>query len=135
MHQFRLGFVACSLQNRVGPKAPLHPSPARFHTERGPNFESALMQDLCKCYGITKSRTTPYHPSGNSSVNILQSLRAERQHRWPEYLPELLPVYNNTIHGSTGYAPSFLVFGRHLRQPVDVGLGVGQLQYQHDMGG
>uniref|UniRef100_A0A3B3X627 Integrase catalytic domain-containing protein n=1 Tax=Poecilia mexicana TaxID=48701 RepID=A0A3B3X627_9TELE len=117
--------------------------PARFHTDRGPNFESALMQELCKCYGIIKSRTIPYHPAGNGSVermnqtllNMLRSLGAERQHRWPEYLPELLQAYNNTIHGSTGYAPSFLMFGRHLRQPVDVGLGVEQPQSQCDKEG
>lgn len=108
--------------------------PARFHSDQGANFESSLVQQLCQLYGASKSRTTPYHPAGNGTVermnqtllNMLRSLEAERQHRWPEYLPELLAAYNNTVHSSTGYAPSFLMFGRHLRQPVDLSLGVSR---------
>ncbi|KAK7945594.1 hypothetical protein WMY93_001322 [Mugilogobius chulae] len=117
--------------------------PARFHSDRGPNFESALMQQLCEMYGIAKSRTTSYHPAGNGSVerfnqtllNMLRSLEEEKQNRWPEYLPELVHAYNNTEHSATGYAPSFLMFGRHLRLPVDVGLGVNPRQAQFDVPG
>lgn len=42
--------------------------PARYHSYRSPNFESALMKQLCATYGITKSRTTAYHPEGNGSA-------------------------------------------------------------------
>lgn len=117
--------------------------PARFHSDRGPNFESALMQQLCNMYGIAKSRTTSYHPAGNGSterfnqtlLNMLRSLEAEKQRCWPNYLPELVHAYNNTVHSATGYAPSFLMFGRHLRLPVDVGLGLNPPQTQFDVTG
>ena len=106
--------------------------PARFHSDRGANFESALMQQLCNTYGITKSRTTPYHPAGNGGaerfnqtlLNMLRSLDTDKQNRWSEHLPELVHAYNNTVHSATGYAPAFLMFGRHLRRPVDVELGM-----------
>lgn len=60
--------------------------PARFHSDRGPNFESALMQQLCEMYGIAKSRTTAYHPAGNGSIerfnqtllNMLRALEEEK---------------------------------------------------------
>ena len=55
---------------------------------------------------------------------MLRTLETEKQGRWPEYIPELVHAYNNIPHSTTGYAPSFLMFGRHLRRPVDVGLGV-----------
>ena len=116
--------------------------PARFHSDRGPNFESALMQQLCNVYGITKSRTTPYHPAGNGGVerfnqtllNMLRSLETDRQSRWSEHLPELVHAYNNTMHSATGYAPAFLMFGRHLRRPVDVDLGLQPTQPRVSIG-
>lgn len=33
-------------------------------------------------------------------------------------LIRLVQAYNDTVHGSTGYAPAFLMFGQHLRIPA-----------------
>lgn len=117
--------------------------PARFHSHRGPNFESALMKQLCDTYRITKSRTIPYHPAGNGSaerfnqtlLSMLCLLETAKQNRWPEHIPELVQAFINTTLSSTGYAPSFLMFGRHLRLPVDIELGVGPQQSRHQLGG
>ena len=57
-----------------------------------------------------------------------------KQNLWPEHIPELVHAYNNPTNGSTGYAPSFLVFGRHLRLPVGIELGVGPQQSRHELG-
>lgn len=75
--------------------------PVRFHSDQGPNFDSDLMKQLCDLYGISKSRTTLYHPAGNGRVermnqtllNMLRTLEAEKQSRWPECLAELLQAY------------------------------------------
>lgn len=42
--------------------------PAHFNSDQGPNFKSDLMKQLCDLYGVSKSRTTPYHPADNGKV-------------------------------------------------------------------
>ena len=36
--------------------------PAVLHSDQGHNFESVLMHEICDSMGITKTRTTAYHP-------------------------------------------------------------------------
>ncbi|KAJ8000169.1 hypothetical protein DPEC_G00202050 [Dallia pectoralis] len=106
--------------------------PERLLTDRGGAFESQVMAQLCEMYGCTKSRTTPYHPQGNGACErfnqtllaLLGSLRVEAQAQWEAALPALVQAYNNTVHGSTGFTPYFVLCGRHARLPVDLCLDV-----------
>ncbi|KAJ8372062.1 hypothetical protein AAFF_G00295250 [Aldrovandia affinis] len=111
-------------------------SPRRFHSDQGANFESAVIQDLCNLYGTKKSRTTPYHPEGNgvcesfnrTLLSLLGTLEEGQKPRWTEYIAELVFMYNNTVHSSTGQTPSYLLFGWHPRLPLDVTLGTAPEQ-------
>ncbi|KAG1925606.1 interleukin-1 receptor accessory protein-like 1-A [Pimephales promelas] len=105
--------------------------PETLHSNQGSNFESRVIQELSRLYGCRKTHTTSYHPQGNGGcerfnqtlLGLLGTLESEQQGQWAESLPSLLQAYNNSVHSVTGYAPSYLMFGRHLRLPVDLLMG------------
>lgn len=105
--------------------------PEFLHSDQGPNFESRVVKELCKMYGCTKTHTTSYHPQGNGGcerfnqtlLGLLGTLDQEQQGEWVSALPALIQAYNNSVHSTTGYAPTYLMFGRHVRLPVDLLLG------------
>ena len=93
--------------------------PEYIHSDQGANFESALLKETCRALGIRKTRTSAYHPQGNSLVErsnrtILQMLRCyvEESWEWEKYLPLVLYAYRTTKHATTKVTPFQLMFGR-----------------------
>ena len=101
--------------------------PSRIHSDQGRNFESSLIKELCSLFSIEKSRTTPFHPSGNGTcerfnrtlLNMLGTLEPEKKPDWKKYIQPLVYAYNCTRHETTKYAPFELMFGRKPKLPID----------------
>ena len=105
--------------------------PARLHSDQGRQFESAVIQELCRLTGIKKSGTTPYHAMGNGQtecfnrtlLNMLGTLEDQKKKNWKAYIGPLCHAYNCSKNDATGYTPFYLMFGQHPLLPIDVLLG------------
>lgn len=101
--------------------------PQYIHTDQGGEFESALMHELCKRFGISKTRTTPYRPQSdgmverfNQTMMQIVGTLCEAYTDWDLHLPFAQMAFNSTVHATTGETPNKIVQGRHLHMPLDV---------------
>ena len=92
--------------------------PLCIHSDQEQNFESRILGDLCKAFGVKKSHTTPYHLMGDGLVermnrSLLALLRTyvERENEWEKHLQLILFIYRTTKHASTGLSPYEILFG------------------------
>ena len=101
--------------------------PAKLLSDRGVNFMSTLVEELCSAFGIQKCRTTAYHTQCNGQVErfhqtlfcMIGKLSHDKKAQWEQHLLELLQAYNSTQSVVTGYSPHYLMFGRCPCLPVD----------------
>ena len=104
--------------------------PHFIHSDQGSQFESKLFAEFCNILGITKTRTTPFHPQsdGQSERNIktlsrMIAMATQEQTDWDEQLPFLSMAYRATPQSSTGLSPNYLMFGREISMPIDIMIG------------
>ena len=97
--------------------------PSTVTTDRGSQFESSLFSLVTSLLGITRIRTTAYHPSSNGMVErfhrqLKGSIKAYPDTtKWIEILPLALLGIRNTIKADLHCTPAQLVYGTTLRLP------------------
>ena len=98
--------------------------PQMLHSDQGRNFESMILSQTLEAFGISKTRTTAYHPQGDGMVerfnrSLLQLLRVYTDTQaadWEHYLPLVLYAYRTAVHSSTGVTPFQMMFGKVPRE-------------------
>ena len=98
--------------------------PQVLHSYQGRNFESTVLKQTLEAFGVSKSRTTAYHPQGDGLVerfnrSLLQLLwyYVQSELDWERYLPLALYAYRTAKHSSTGVSPFQLMFGHQPKLP------------------
>ena len=107
-----------------------HGAPRRFLTDRGSNFISKLMKEVCRMVNVEKIFTSTYHPQCDGFVERINGVIAQNlsmyvsssQTDWDIHLQACIFAYNTSISASTGYTPFFLMHGREAKSPADLAL-------------
>jgi hypothetical protein len=108
-----------------------HGSPSYLHSDRGTQYLSTLVLEVCKLFNVKKTQTTSFHPACNGQserqmstiLSSLSKLLQDKHNIWDQYLPFVQFAYNTTpCLDTTTYSPFFLNHGRYPRMPIDAHL-------------
>ncbi|RUA04454.1 MAG: hypothetical protein DSY43_06235 [Gammaproteobacteria bacterium] len=102
--------------------------PEELVSDQGANLIGKLMTQLYELLGITKIKTSTYHPEANGLVErfngtlktMLRKFAGERILYWDKYIPYLLFAYREVPSQSTGFSPFELMYGRSVRGPLSI---------------
>ena len=102
--------------------------PLTLHTDRGKNFDSKVLQSICKLLEIDKTLTSGYHPQSDGLVeranrtieNIISKYVQYDQKDWDVHVPYALMAYRASPQETTGLSPNFLMFGREVGIPLSI---------------
>lgn len=114
--------------------------PREIATDRGSEFISSTMKEVCSLLKIDQLRSTAYH---HESIGALENthktmgayLRINCQNQmgtWSSWLPYWCFAYNNTVHTETNYTPHELVFGKRCILPSNFNGDIVDPLYAHD---
>jgi hypothetical protein len=119
-------------------------TPLQLHSDQGSNFESEVFAGMCSLLHIDKTRTTSMRPQANGCVerfnrtleSMLTMYCQHAQHKWDEYLPQVMMAYRASEHSSTGQTPNKMVFGKQVTLPLQavVGKPMEDSSYDDDEG-
>ncbi|PZC84206.1 hypothetical protein B5X24_HaOG205401 [Helicoverpa armigera] len=95
-----------------------HGVPREIATDRGAEFMSDTIKEVCELLRIKKLNSTAYHHQSigaleNSHKNLAAYLRIQTEEKpelWSSWLPFWCFAYNTTVHSSTKFSPFELVY-------------------------
>lgn len=102
--------------------------PREILSDRGSQFTSDMMKEVCRLMSLKQIMTTPYHPQCNGLCEkfngtlkqMLKRTCAERPRDWDKYVNPLLFAYREVPQTSLGFSPFELIYGRTVRGPLRI---------------
>ena len=102
--------------------------PHRLMSDQAPEFSGKVIAAMCDLLGVSKVRTSPYHPQSNGAVQrahqtlrrMIGKMDPEKRSQWPSHLGTVIIAYNATRSLVMGFSPYFLMFGRRPCLPIDL---------------
>lgn len=118
-----------------------HGIPEELLSDRGANFLSALVEDICKLLGVRKINTSGYHPQtdglvekfNSTLVNMIAKSCDISDRDWDDHLDYLLFAYRASAQESTKESPFFMMYGRDPRIPTETILTYERSPYAVDV--
>ena len=118
-----------------------HGVPQELLSDRGSNFLSELMLEMCSILGIKKLNTSGYHPQTDGLVekfnctltNMISKHTDAGTLEWDQQLQLLLFAYRSMVQESTRESPFFLLYGRDPRLTTGTELEDVRTEYLVDM--
>lgn len=109
---------------------PRHGAPRTLLSDRGKNFLSTLVLEVCKLYSIKKLNTSSYHPQTDGLVERMNSTLCQtlsmfvskHQKDWDVFIPAALTAFRTSPSESTGESPFYLLYGREPTLAMDTSL-------------
>ena len=109
---------------------PRHGAPRTLLSDRGSNFLSAIIKEVCTLYSIKKLNTSAYNPACDALVERLNSTLCQtlsmfvskHQKDWDVFIPAALMAFRTSPNETTGESPFYLLYGREPLLPMDVSL-------------
>lgn len=86
-------------------------TPAYLVSDRGAQFTSHLINEICKQWGVTQKLITAYHPQTNLTERVNCTLKT--------MMDSYVGDHHTAWHESTGYTPSEIALGRKLKGPLE----------------
>lgn len=99
--------------------------PRSIATDRGTEFVSLVMEQVCSLLKIEKLTSVAYHHQSIGSLEIahkhlgvfLRTYCSNSSYSWSQWLPFWCFSFNTCVNTQTKYSPFELVFGRQCRLP------------------
>ena len=99
-----------------------HGIPVTLLTDQGSQVDGIDIRELCEELGITKKRSTPYHPEGDGiserPIGVMKGLFRRKlldeklpHKRWTDIMPEVQLAMNQKQHSATKHTPFDLLYG------------------------